>query len=66
MRLAYTGATIPIIDEPGTAIDAVLSLWLGESHRGQLLQRVRSGPGRHLRRVRSEQPARQPVLRCVR
>ena len=44
----------------------MLSLRRGESPRGQVLQRLRRGPGGHVRLVRPGQPAGQPVLRCLR
>jgi len=51
-RLYY--AVDPGDPRTGTAIDAVLSPRLGESPRGQVLQRVRGDPGGDVRRVRAE------------
>src|SRR4051812_24233470 len=47
----------------GTTIHGVLYRWGGESPRGQVLQRVRGGPGGHVRLVRPGQPVPQPFLR---
>ena len=59
-------ASDPSSRRTGTAIRGVLCLWRGESPRGQVLQRVRGGPGGHVRLVRPGQPVPQPFLRWVR